>query len=166
MCINLWLFTIKYNKKCQQNLAESQFRLLLFKCHLLLKMHKVHNMPKKRNDVFEAYARFHNSRESNICGLLLFTITGKSPPNLGQTPILMMYCTVALRFCDSLIVQCNTLSLHAKTFSQKIKMFKLASNKSSRTFLCQSRRHLIKRRNAAVPSRAKFCWNWTQLHET
>lgn len=64
---------------------------------------------------FEAYARFHNSRESNICGLLLFTIMGKSPPNLGQTPILMMYCTDALSFC-----------IIPKTFSQKTKMFKLA----------------------------------------
>lgn len=69
---------------------------------------------------FVAYARFHNSRESNICGLILFTITNKSPPNLGQTPIIMM------SFCDSLIVQCNTLTLHAKTVSQKTKMFKLA----------------------------------------
>lgn len=75
---------------------------------------------------FEAYARFHNSRESNICGLLLFTIMGRSPPNLGQTPILIMYCIDALSFCDSLIVQCNTLTLHAKTFSQTTKMFKLA----------------------------------------
>lgn len=75
---------------------------------------------------FEAYARFHNSRESNICGLLLFTSMGKSPPNLGQTPILMMYCTDALSFCDSFIVQYNTLTLHAKTFSQKTKMLKLA----------------------------------------
>lgn len=75
---------------------------------------------------FEAYARFHNSRESNNCGLLLFNMTGKSPPNLGQTPILMMYYIDALSFCDSLIVQCNTLILHAKTFSQKTKMFKLA----------------------------------------
>lgn len=70
---------------------------------------------------FEAYARFYNSRESNIYGPLLFTVTGKSPPNLGQTLILMMYCTDALSFCDSLIVQCNTLTLHAKTFYKRLR---------------------------------------------